>query len=161
MSHPSRRTLGRLSKKSLEGSGPVARLFATIFYTADVLISVRWFKTHAKEGAEAVIFVRYLLGTAYLPEPLAPLGYRFFRKFLPFPDLAIFIDIDPDVAIRRIKARGLAREMFETRGKHERIRRVAKALTAEEWVVVDNSQDGEGPFRATEAIVRQHFSLPN
>lgn len=150
ISHPSRRFLGRLSKRSLEGSGPMARSFATLFFTLDVLMSVRWYKSRA-EGT--VVFVRYLLGTAYLPPSIAPTGYRVFRTILPFPDLAFFIDIDPEVALRRIKARGHTPEMFETRARLENVRRIAKKLAEEEWVRVDNSIDGDAPFAETERIL--------
>ena len=40
-SHPSRRVFGRLSKRFLEGSGAIDRSFATLFFTMDVLASVR------------------------------------------------------------------------------------------------------------------------
>ena len=150
ISHPSRRFLGRLSKRFLEGTGPVARFFATLFFTADVLMSVRWLKTR---NTGTVIFVRYLLGTAYLPSRLAPYGYIFFRRLLPFPDLAFFIDIEPEVAARRIAARGHAPEMFETPYRLAAVRNVAKALTAKEWIVFDNSVDGEKPFREVEHIL--------
>ncbi len=140
----------------LQESGPLARLFATVFYTADVLVSVRQMKSR-KEGT--TVLVRYLLGTAYLPRALAPTGYRVLRKALPFPDLAIFIDIDPDVALRRIQARGHAPEMFETRERLSSVRSVAKRLTSEEWVTIDNSEDGEGPFRQLEAVLKQRLLL--
>jgi dTMP kinase len=143
VSHPSRRRFGMLSKKALQGSGHIPRALASLFYTMDVLGSVAQFK-RTRDGT--TVFVRYILGTAYLPRRLAPMGYRVFRNLLPFPDLAIFIDIDPDVALRRIEARDHMREMFETKEKLESVRRVAIALTKDEWVVIDNSQDGEGPF---------------
>ncbi len=152
ISHPSRRRLGRLSKKGLEGSGPGAQLFATLFYTTDVLVSVRWLKTKA-DGT--VIFVRYLLGSAYLPRKLAGLAYGFFRNLLPYPDLALFIDIDPEVAARRIASRGHKPEIFETAYRLASVRSVAKELAASDWVTVDNSEDGEAPFREVERILRE------
>lgn len=156
ISHPSRRRMGRLSKKSLEGSGPVSQLFATLFYTADVLISVRWLKTRAHG---TVIFVRYLLGTAYLPHRLTGIAYRFFRNLLPFPDLALFIDIRPEVAARRIASRGHKQEMFETDHKLSSVRSVARDLVVRDWVTVDNSEDGESPFREVERILRERSLL--
>jgi len=150
ISHPSGRRLGRLSKRSLEGSGPMARSLATLFFTLDVLMSVRWYKKQ-KEGT--AIFVRYLLGTAYLPPRLASAGYRVFRRLLPFPDLAFFIDIDPEVALRRIKSRGHAPEMFETKSKLEAVRWVAKKLAEDEWIRIDNSVDGDPPFKDIERIL--------
>ncbi len=156
VSHPSKRFTGRMSKHFLKGTGPVARLFATLFFTADVLWSVRWLKGVDRE---TVIFVRYLMGTAYLPRRLAPVGYRFFRRFLPFPDLALFIDIEPRVAIRRIAARGHAPEMFETLEKLEAIRKVARQLASSEWLLVDNSEDGDAPFRHVERVLRERSFL--
>lgn len=154
ISHPSDRLLGRLSRRSLQESGPVARLFATIFYTADVLVSVRWFK---KQTTGTAVFVRYLLGTAYLPAKLAPIGYMFFKKLLPTPDLALFIDIEPDVALRRIAARGHRPEMFETKARLTSVREVAKALVAGEWVTIDNNIDGEKPFKDVELVLKERL----
>ncbi len=156
ISHPSGRLFGRISKRFLQESGPLARLFATIFFTADVLVSVRGLK-HNRHGT--TLLVRYLLGTAYLPRSLAPTGYRVLRKMLPFPDLAIFIDIEPEVALRRIVARGHAPEMFETRERLASVRRIAKAMVAEEWVTIDNSEDGERPFKELEETLRERSIL--
>jgi len=134
----------------------LARLFTTVFFTADVLVSVRALK---HERDRTTILVRYLLGTAYLPRALAPMGYRVLRKILPFPDLAIFIDIEPEVAHRRIAARGHAPEMFETPEKLASVRDIAKTLVAKEWEIIDNSEDGEGPFRELERVLREHSLL--
>jgi len=152
VSHPSKRLFGRLSKRFLEGEGNSARFLATVFFTADVLATVRRFKNR-REGT--TIFVRYLMGTAYLPRRLAPSGYTFFRRLLPFPDLALFIDIDPEVAIDRIERRDHKREMFETPEKLARVRDTATRLVSHEWEVVDNSQDGEQAFIEVEGILRK------
>lgn len=155
ISHPSRRLFGRLSKRALEGSGPVARSFATLFFTADVLMSVSQLRRR-NEGT--AIFVRYLLGAAYLPERLAPTGYKLFRRVLPFPDLALFIDIEPEVAQRRISMRGHTHEMFETKEKLSSVRKVVKSLIAGEWVTVDNSEEGENPFIETERVLSERLA---
>lgn len=150
MKHPSQRLMGRLSKRALLKSGPVAAAFATAFYTADVLASVRLFNRRSDGD---FVFVRYLLGTAYLPRRLASPAYSFFRKLLPFPDLALFIDIEPAIAIRRIEGRDHSREMFETREKLSRAREVARSLTETEWVRIDNSTDGEQPFAEVRRVL--------
>jgi dTMP kinase len=155
VSHPSKRRLGRISKRALEGSGLAARTFATLFFTLDVLMSVRWYK---KQRSGTVIFVRYLLGAAYLPEMFAAAGYRFFRKLLPFPDLAFFIDIQPEVARRRILARGHRPEMFETIDKLAMVRRVARRLVESEWITIDNSEDGEKPFIEVRRILEERIT---
>jgi dTMP kinase len=156
VSHPSGRPFGRISKRFLRESGPLARLFTTVFFTADVLVSVRELK-HERHGT--TILVRYLLGTAYLPKALAPMGYKILRKILPFPDLALFIDIEPDVALRRIAARGHAPEMFETPERLASVRRTARALVAREWVTIDNSEEGERPFKELERVLRERLLL--
>jgi len=149
VSHPSNRRFGRISKKSLERSGKTARFMATVFYIADVLVSVRILRR--QEGA--VIFVRYLMGAAYLPKSLAPYGYRVFRNLLPFPDIAFYIDIDPATALRRIEERDHRREMFETEEKLKAVREIAKSLLSDEWTIIDNSSDGEAPFKEVEGIL--------
>ena len=129
---------------------------ATVFYTLDVLASVRQYN-RTKDGV--VIFVRYLLGTAYLPPKLAHLAYNFFRRILPFPDTPLFIDIEPSVAIRRIEERNHAREMFETEETLRRIRHVAHSIAAGEWIVVENSEEGERPFEAVQDILKSNGLL--
>lgn len=156
ISHPSGRLFGRVSKRFLQESGPLARLFTTLFFTADVLVSVRGLK---RANHRTTILVRYLLGTAYLPRVLAPMGYDVLRKVLPFPDIAIFIDIEPEVALKRIAGRGHAREMFETPEKLASVRMIAKSLVAKEWVTIDNSEEGEGPFKELEKVLRERSIL--
>jgi len=149
-SHPSPRWAGRVAKKALQRSGKVNRAMAVAFYTIDVLASVRRY-SRAKDGT--TIFVRYLLGTAYLPRWLAPFAYRIWRRILPFPDLALFVDIEPEVAIARIEARDHKREMFETIWHLRTVRETAKMLVNYEWVTVDNSTDGERPFTEVRDIL--------
>lgn len=150
MRHPSDELFGSISKRALRRSGLPAMLLAVTFYTLDVLCSVRRYN-RSREGV--FIFVRYLLGTAYLPRGMARMAYAFFKKLLPFPDLAIFIDIEPSVAIRRIELRDHEREMFETEEKLLRTRAIAQELTRDSWVVIDNSMDGEEPFQTTLTVL--------
>ena len=153
--HPSNRFFGRMSKRAVQGSGLVALILTTLFYTLDVLTSVR---RYGRMNEGTAIFVRYLLGTAYLSPRLARFSYRFFRKVLPFPDLPLFIDIDPAVAIRRIEFRDQTREMFETERRLARIREVAKSIAKEEWITVDNSEDGDAPFaRVNDILVERRL----
>jgi dTMP kinase len=153
MGHPSERFFGRMSKGALRRSGPIAMVAATAFYTLDVLSSVKRLR---RTDDETVIFVRYLLGTAYLPRSFARYAYSFFRRLLPFPDLALFIDIKPSVAVRRIELRDSAREMFETEERLAKAREIVLTLLADEWEVVDNSIDGEGPFEEVLGVLSRH-----
>ncbi len=156
VTHPSTRLTGRLSKRFLHQTGAVPRMLATVFFTADVLVSVGRFN-RMRDGT--VIFVRYLLGTAYLPRRLAPAGYEFFTRLLPFPDIALFIDILPEKAIERIEARDHRREMFETLSKLREVREIALTLVDEKWTVIDNTEDGGAPFEASRRAVADKFGL--
>ncbi|MDH3365812.1 MAG: thymidylate kinase [Thermoplasmata archaeon] len=156
MKHPSDGFLGKMSKGAVQKSGPIALVITTAFHTLDVLISVRRYR---RVHEDIVIFVRYLLGAAYLPRCLAPHAYTFFRKLLPFPDLAMFIDIEPSVAIRRIEIRDQAREMFETEERLSRIRDIARSLVTDEWAIINNSVDGEKPFDDARGILVSHRLL--
>lgn len=149
--HPSNRVFGRMSKRAMQKSGSAAMAVAAVFYTLDVLVSVREYK-RLRSGR--VVFVRYLLGTAYLPRRMAHRTYTLFRRLLPFPDLPLFIDVEPAVAIHRIEIRDHVREMFETEGQLSQIRAVALSIAKGEWIIVNNSEDGESPFEQVREILR-------
>lgn len=154
VAHPSERFLGRISRRALQGRGRVLKLVATIFYIFDVLNSVRLLKAIGKRY-QTVIFVRYLMGTAYLPEGLAPKGYQFFRKLLPLPSRLLLVDIDPEVALRRIAERDDHLEMFEDLDNLVKIRRKVLLLAGDDWDVVDNGgSEGETKKRVMEVINR-------
>ena len=63
-SHPSDSLLGRLSRRSLTSEGKLMRAVATIFFILDVLDSLR--RLRSWKGYDKVIFVRYVMATAYL-----------------------------------------------------------------------------------------------
>ena len=148
--HPSGGLFGRLSKSAVQKSGTAAIVAAAVFYAIDVLASVR---RYARTRDGTVIFVRYLFGTAYLPHWLARFAYRFFRNLLPFPALPLFLDIEPYIAIQRIERRDHAREAFETEDRLSKIRSVALELARDEWVIIDNSEEGEEPFAQVQRIL--------
>jgi len=37
------------------------------------------------------------------------------------------------------------------------VRRIAKTLTAQEWVTIDNSEEGERPFKELERVLRERW----
>jgi dTMP kinase len=131
--------MGRWARRSLEGEGGIMRLIATTFFILDVLDSVRRLRKDAA-SYQNIIFVRYLMATAYLPERLAPLGYDFFAKLLPMPERLLLVDIDPQLAHRRIVQRRLAKEMFEDAASLESTRRKLLLLARRgKWRIVDNN----------------------
>ena len=85
-SHPSTDNyFGKKAKLALLGAGKFNKVKASIFYMLDVLRSIR--KYYRKNDYDTLIMVRYLMGTAYLPEKLVKIGYNFFYHFIDWSQL--------------------------------------------------------------------------
>lgn len=136
--HPSSRLMGRLTRRLLQGSGIIMQALAGTFFIVDVFGSLRHMKKHSSEY-DNVVFVRYLMATAYLPGRLAKIGYGFFVRLLPVPDRLLLVDIDPRVAFERISARMEQKEMFEDIPHLTKIREKVLSLADGSWMVIDNS----------------------
>ncbi len=141
--HPSPTWIGRRARRALEGEGRAMRLIATVYFIIDVLDSLRWMRRDSR-SFDTIVFVRYLMATAYLPKRLAPVGYDFFAKVLPVPKRLVLVDVDPVVAHRRITERQHNMEMFEDVESLEKVRRKVLLLASRgHWCVIDNSGDEE------------------
>ncbi len=140
--HPSERFLGLLTRRTLQGKGRIMRLVASIFFIGDVLSSLRFLRKDRKRYG-TLIYVRYLMATAYLPERYIDLGYDFFAKILPVPRRLLLVDIDPGVAIRRIESRNETKEMFEDLGSLVKIRGKVLKLASKGWTVIENNEDAD------------------
>ena len=152
LTHPSDRFFGRISRQALQGRGGVKKIVAATFYILDVLISVGKLRG-LKSRYQNLVFVRYLMGTAYLPSSLARRGYKFFCKFLPVPERLLLVDIDPEVALTRISSRDDGREMFEDLDSLVKVRNKVMELAAEGWEIVDNSGSQEETRSGVEEII--------
>jgi dTMP kinase len=137
--HPSSRWPGRICRKALESRGLPMHAVAAVFFMADVLISLVSVRKEAMRY-DTVIYVRYVLAAAYLPDRLARPGYRFLSKLLPLPERLVLIDIDPDVANERISSRDQMKEMFEDPTNLRRAREKLLRLASGEWSIIDNSR---------------------
>ena len=85
-----------------------------------------------------LIFVRYLMGTAYLPSPLHRVAYHFFAFTVPTSDFMFFLDVRPQEAYRRIRETRGKREMFEDLNELREIRHKALSLAlAGNWKIID------------------------
>jgi dTMP kinase len=136
--HPSERFAGRMTRKALLGEGRWMRFIATLWFIADILNSLRALRKDGRRF-DTVIYVRYLMATAYLPERCMRMGYDFFARLLPVPDRLLLVDIDPGIAHERIQARQEAKEMFEDPENLARARRKVLKLAVPPWMVMDNS----------------------
>jgi len=147
-SHPSiDNFFGRKAKKALLGQSKSDKIKASVFYMFDVLRSIR--KYYRREDIDTLIMVRYLVGTAYLPEKLARFGYRFFYNFVPTSDYMFFLDAEPETILKRIHERNEL-EIFETHDNLVKVRRKALKLV-EGWYIVDTS----GSIEDTSSIIEK------
>jgi dTMP kinase len=139
--HPSSRWTGRMTRSALEGRGKLMHLLATLFFILDVLNSLRTLKRDSRRY-DTVIYVRYIMGAAYLPDRMAKFGYEAISKVLPMPERLLLVDIDPQVALRRISERRERTEMFEDADHlsetRARMRRLARG-----WAILDNSPEAQ------------------
>lgn len=123
--HPSTDNLyGTKARQFLYLGGKGAHFAAALFYMLDVVRSIL---LYSWRKYDYVIFVRYLMGTAYLPSPMHRIAYHFFAIWVPKSDFMFFLDVNPQEAHKRITYSRRRREMFENLKELVRIRQ--KALT--------------------------------
>ncbi len=116
-------------------SGRSAHFASAVFYMLDVVRSVL---IYSWRKYDYVIFVRYLMGTAYLPSPLHKLAYRFFALTVPTSEFMFFLDVSPEEAERRIHQTRKNFEMFENLDQLRGIRKKALVLASlGKWRIVN------------------------
>jgi dTMP kinase len=149
-SHPeSDNFFGKKAKKALLGKGKINKLKAAVFYMMDVLFSIR--KYYRKNEYDTLIMVRYLVGTAYLPERFAKIAYDFFIKFVPTSKYMFFLDAEPNILLKRIKNRK-EKEMFENLKEFENVRKKALYLVRN-WNIIDISGSIDDSFSKINEIL--------
>jgi len=142
-SHPeSDNFFGKKARKALLGKGKINKLKASIFYMMDVLRSIK--KYYGKKEYDTIIMVRYLMGTAYLPQRLAKIAYGLFENFVPTSDYMFFLDAPPAKLLKRFEERNEL-EMFETFDELVKVRKKA-LLLAENWSIIDTTGTVEETF---------------
>lgn len=129
---------GKKARLFLLSKGKNAHFASAIFYMIDVIRSVL---IYSWRRVDYIIFVRYLMGTAYLPKPLHIVGYNFFACILPKSKNMFFLDVAPEEADRRIRENRTETEMFESYESLKKVRCKALALTRfNQWTVVDGGK---------------------
>ncbi len=132
--HPSNdNSYGIKAKKALLGRGKLNKIKASAYYAFDVIRSVKKYNGEA----ENVIMVRYLMGVAYLPLPLAKILYKFFTLVLPTSEYMFFLDLEPEISLKRMSQRN-DQEMFENLEDLIKVRQKAIELTPG-WYVINTS----------------------
>ena len=132
---------GKEARFFLFSQGKNAHFASAIFYMIDVIRSIllySWRKT------DFVVFVRYLMGTAYLPSPLHTFIYNFFSAIVPKSKNMYFLDVTPEVAAERIQNGRKENEMFENLPALKKTRKKAISLTRfDKWVILDSNKPSE------------------
>ena len=132
---------GVMARRFLLADGRGAHFCAALFYILDVLRSVLLTPWRLYDH---VIFVRYLMGTAYLPPPLHIFAHHFFSTLLPKPRHTFFLNVDPREAHRRIIQNRRKQEMFESLAQLEKINVRALSLArANDWIIIDANRPAE------------------
>ena len=129
--------------------GKSAHFAAAFFYMIDVIRSIL---LYSWRRYDYVVFVRYLMGTAYLPSPLYRIAYPFFASIVPTSNLMFFLDVKPEEAYRRIRKTRKRLEMFESLVELKRIRHKALSLASmDKWKIID----GNSPISNVEKEIRE------
>ncbi len=138
MTHPNRGTLtGRLELEFLRRDGKPAVIMSTILYVADILHSIRVMRRRSCREYDDIIFVRYIMAVAYLPDRLNRPAYDVIAHVLPMPETKVLVDVEPTIAMDRIRSRGEDLEVFETEERLGKVRDRMLALS-EGWIVLHN-----------------------
>jgi dTMP kinase len=140
--HPSNDNFfGVKAKQLLYLKGKGAHFAAAFFYMVDVIRSIL---LYSRQRYDYVVFVRYLMGTAYLPSPLHRIAYHFFALIVPTSDFMFFLDVSPEEAYRRIRQARNKREMFESLEELKQIRRKAVFLALmDKWTVINANKSAK------------------
>lgn len=131
---------GRKSKIALTKKGKLNHLLATVYFGLDALRSVQMY--YYNKDTDVVIFSRYTMAVAYLPDLVGGIVYKIVSFTLPKSDCMFFLDVTPEESKRRIEARGDVEEMFDSLESLNKVRSRTKNVTYE-WNVVPGDDPAE------------------
>jgi dTMP kinase len=130
--------LGRKGREYLFIEGKAAHIAASLFYLADVIRSILLY--HWRD-VDYVIYVRYLMGTAYLPSPVHRFAYGFFSHLVPTKGNLIYLNVSPAEAFRRVVQNRVKTERFETIDELSKTADKARDLVSDgKWIIVDGDR---------------------
>lgn len=133
-SHPcSDNRFGRKSKQALLKTGKINHLKATLYYGLDALRSVHMY--YYNKDTDVLIFSRYTMAVAYLPDVVNVIVYKIVSNVLPKSDCMFFLDVSPEESLRRIQSRNEEEEMFENIDDLRKVRSKTKIATYE-WNII-------------------------
>jgi dTMP kinase len=143
---------GRKARAYLLSKGKSAHFASALFYMIDVVHSIL---LYSWRKVDFVIFVRYLMGTAYLPSPFHLVAYNFFALVVPKSNNMFFLDASPEIAASRIINNRREIEMFESLEALKKVRAKALELTRfDRWTIIDSNQS---PIDVSFSLKRKLF----
>jgi dTMP kinase len=132
---------GKEARSFLYSKGKSAHFASALFYMIDVIRSILLYSWRKNDFT---IFVRYLMGTAYLPSPIHTVAYNFFSLVVPKSKEMFFLDVTPQIAANRLKNNREEFEMFENLEALKKVRTKALSLTRlDKWVILDSNKSSE------------------
>ncbi len=142
---------GLKAKEALLGEGKINHIKAALYYAADVIRSLRLY--HDKDDApiDTLVFSRYLLGVAYLPNPLGKTLYKILATILPTTRYMFFLDVEPEESLRRLSQRD-EHEMFENLEDLTKTRQKALELV-DDWYIINTCGSIENVQNTIENIL--------
>lgn len=152
--HPEQDNIyGKKARQFLYSRGKSAHFAAALFYMMDVIRSILLFSWRREDY---VIFVRYLMGTAYLPAPMHKIAYHFFAFIVPKTETKFFLDVSPKEAAFRICTSRQKQEMFEDIDDLKKVRAKALSLAySNDWIIINSNKP------ATEVSTTIRRALPD
>jgi dTMP kinase len=142
---------GRKSKQALLKKGKINHIKATLYFGLDAVRSVH--KYCYNKDTDVVVFSRYTLSVAYLPDVINVIVYKIVSIVLPKSDCMFFLDVTPEESKRRIEARGDDEEMFDSLESLKEARSKAKKVTYE-WNVISGD---DAPEIISQKIISKCF----
>ncbi|MDO5859788.1 deoxynucleoside kinase [Methanobrevibacter sp.] len=124
---------GRKSKQALLKTGKFNHIKATIYFGLDAIRSVQMY--YYNKNTDVLIFSRYTMAVAYLPNMVDVIVYKIVSFVLPKSDCMFFLDVTPEESLRRIKSRNEQEEMFENIDALQKVRSKTSKVTYE-WNVI-------------------------
>lgn len=124
---------GRKSKQALLKKGKLNHLKATIYFGLDAIRSVHMY--YYNKNTDVLIFSRYTMAVAYLPDVVNVIVYKIVSNLLPKSDCMFFLDVTPEESLRRIQSRNEEEEMFENIEDLRKVRSKTSIVTYE-WNVI-------------------------
>lgn len=163
---PSDGPIGRLIREMLRNRhGKVDPSAIALLFAADRLDHLAR-EIHPKLSAgNIVISDRYLMSSlAYQGRDGALPWVEILNQRADTPDLTVLLDVDPEVCLSRLAARGSAAELYERRETLEAVYNAYHCLVDDEKIsgtlsVVDGSVEVEQVFEAVKRLIKNHFKL--